>query len=289
MQRSRAAAAALAAALALSGAAPSAAAPPPGLDELIASGRAGRWDTLAIGETVARFGLALEGAPYLEKTLEGPGPEVCRVTTAGYDCVTFMELSLALARVLHAAPGDSVPDADDVIAAITATRYRAGRLDGYLSRLHYTSEWIADNAARGIVADVTIEAGGSPLALAVGFMSSHPGLYPALRDSAALRDSMRAIESRINRAPRAVIPRERVRAIESRLRTGDLVAIATAIPGLDYSHTGVIVREGPRARLLHASSKLGRVTLDQPLGDYLAAAPRHVTGITIARPQPLRR
>src|SRR4029079_14531298 len=64
---------------------------------LLAMARAQRWDTLAIGETVARFGRALEGTPYIEGTLEGPGPERCRVTVDGFDCVTFMETALDLA------------------------------------------------------------------------------------------------------------------------------------------------------------------------------------------------
>src|SRR6185503_3904966 len=132
---------------------------------------------------------------------------------------------------------------------------RGGRLDGYLSRLHYTSEWIADNIAKGVLEDVTPSLGGVPFPLRVDFMSRHPERYPALRDNPALADSMRDIERRINSTRRTHVPRDRVTAIERKLRSGDLVAITTSLWGLDYAHTGIIIREGAKARLLHASSK----------------------------------
>ena len=195
-----------------------------------------------------------------------------------------METALNLARTTQAAAGLE-PMPGDVTNAITYTRYRGGQLDGYLSRLHYTSEWIADNVAKGVIEDVTPSIGGEPFPLTVDFMSAHPERYPALSESAALTDSMRHIERRINSIPRTYVPRERVAAIERKLRTGDLVAITTtSIHGLDYAHTGLIVREGNGARLLHASSKRGRVTLDDRLGAYLARSARSNTGVTILRP-----
>jgi len=253
------------------------------LERLLSVAHTQHWDTLAIGERVARFGLALEGAPYVEGTLEGPGPEVCRVTTDGFDCVTYMELALNLARTAHTRDGRE-PTPADVTRAVTHTRYRGGRLDGYLSRLHYTSEWIADNVARGVLEDVTPSLGGVPFRLNVGFMSAHPERYPALRDHPSLADSMRLIERRINSTRRTHVPRDRVTAIEGKLRTGDLIAITTSIAGLDYAHTGVVVREGGGARLLHASSKRGRVVLDDRIGAYLARAPRSSAGISVLRP-----
>jgi hypothetical protein len=255
------------------------------VESLLAVAHAQRWNTLAIGERIARFGRTLEGTPYVERTLEGPGPEVCRVRTDGFDCVTFMETALDLARATHATGGRE-PTVEDVRSAVTYTRYRGGRLDGYLSRLHYTSEWIADNLEKGVLEDVTPSLGGVPFPLRVGFMSAHPERYPALRDNPALVDSLRGIEHRINTTRRTHVPRDRVAAIERKLRTGDLVAITTAIPGLDYAHTGLIVREGSRARLLHASSKGGRVMLDDPIGVYLARAPRTSIGITVLRARP---
>jgi hypothetical protein len=149
------------------------------IESLLAQARARRWDTLAIGERVARFGLALEGTPYRDATLEGPGPEVCRITTDGLDCVTFMELSLALGRVAGT-NGAELGSASEVRDAVTFTRYRRGRLTDYTSRLHYTGEWITDNVTKGVVEDVTSSLGGEICPFHVGYMSAHPERYPAL-------------------------------------------------------------------------------------------------------------
>lgn len=272
------------------------------LEDLLARASAARWDTLAIGERIARFGRALEGTPYLDGTLEAPGPEACRVTTAGFDCVTFMELCLDLARVTGpAGPGAASGGAgvdraertaaatpDDVRAAVTFTRYRGGRLADYTSRLHYTSEWIADNVAKGVVEDVTASLGGADCAAAVNFMSRHPDAYAALEAHPAFVDSMRRIEEGVSALPRRCIPSDRVAAAEAGFRTGDLVAIATSVEGLDYAHTGIIVRDAEGVpRFMHASSKHGRVVLDGRLSEYLAGAPRSFTGVTVVRPREL--
>lgn len=195
-----------------------------------------------------------------------------------------METALNLARVARMSRSISDSGEADLVDAVTFTRYRGGHLDGYASRLHYTAEWIADNVAKGVVKDVTPALGGVRLPVRVGFMSAHPELYPALRENLALVDSMRASERRINSIPRTFIPRNRVAAIEPRLRTGDLIAIATSASGLDYSHTGLIVRGGRSARFLHASSARGRVMLDESISRYLARGPKSNTGITVLRP-----
>ena len=135
---------------------------------------------------------------------------------------------------------------------------------------------------------MTPSLGGVPFPLKVDFMSKHPERYPALRDNPALADSMRDIERRINSTRRTHVPRDRVTAIERKLRSGDLVAITTSLWGLDYAHTGIIIREGGEARLLHASSKYGRVMLDDRIGAYLARAPRSSIGMTVLRPKSVR-
>jgi hypothetical protein len=117
-------------------------------------------------------------------------------------------------------------------------------------------------------------------------MSSHPDRYAALAGHPDRVDEMRAIEQRLNASTVYVLPKDQVAAIEARLMTGDLIAIATSIEGLDYSHTGLVYRDADgTARLLHASSTQRRVVLDAPLHEYLAAGPRSQTGITVLRAQ----
>jgi hypothetical protein len=248
------------------------------------------WRERPLAQVVGLFGRALEGTPYVAGSLEAPGEEACRVILDGFDCVTYVETCLALARVVKLRPPGSCPTFDDLREAVAFTRYRAGRPAGYASRLHYTAEWIADNAARGVLEDVTPKLGGVPYPLELSLMSAHPQAYPALRAAPALVDSIRAIERRVSTVPRTYIPRERVADIESRLRTGDIVAVTTSQAGLDYSHVGLVFRDRTgRPRFLHASSARGRVVLDDGVAAYLGRGPRSDTGISVLRPLPVTR
>ena len=68
------------------------------------------------------------------------------------------------------------------------------------------------------------------------------------------------------------------------IQTGDIIALTSAIKGLDITHTGFAIRkEDGRIHLLHASSK-GKVEISElPLADYLQGI-KHNTGIIVARP-----
>src|SRR5437762_1637668 len=103
-----------------------------------------------IGKTAAAVAMELLGTPYVGATLElDDRVESCSVNLLGLDCVTLYETSLCFARMLR---HDGRTPAD-LLREIQFTRYRGGKLDGYLSRLHYTSDWIYDNARKAVVHD----------------------------------------------------------------------------------------------------------------------------------------
>jgi hypothetical protein len=238
-----------------------------------------KWNRLPIGDLMGNIGTLLLGTPYVGGTLEGAGPEICRADLTGLDCVTFFENVLAMARCSKL--GTSSWDA--FIKQITRTRYRDGQLDGYTSRLHYTAEWIENNVAKGVVRDVTPDLGGDVFPIRVSFMSEHPQYYPPLKADTTLVGTMASIERRLATTTRYIVPREKIADIEPLLKTGDIVAIATSKAGLDYAHTGLIVREGSVARLMHASVTKKKVILDVRLSDYIASVKSHI-GVSILRP-----
>jgi hypothetical protein len=238
-----------------------------------------KWNRLPIGDLMGNIGTLLLGTPYVGGTLEGTGPEICRADLTGLDCVTFFENVLAMARCSKL----GTPSWDAFIKQITRTRYRDGQLDGYASRLHYTAEWIENNVAKGIVRDVTPDLGGDVFPIRVSFMSEHPQYYPPLKADTALVGTMASIERRLATTTRYIVPREKIADIEPLLKTGDIVAIATSKAGLDYAHTGLIVREGSVARLMHASVTKKKVILDVRLSDYIASVKSHI-GVSILRP-----
>jgi len=238
-----------------------------------------KWNRLPIGDLMGNIGTLLLGTPYVGGTLEGAGPEICRADLTGLDCVTFFENVLAMARCSKL----GTPSWDAFIKQITRTRYRDGQLDGYTSRLHYTAEWIENNVAKGIVRDVTPDLGGDVFPIRVSFMSEHPQYYPPLKADTALVGTIASIERRLATTTRYIVPREKIADIEPLLKTGDIVAIATSKAGLDYAHTGLIVREGSVARLMHASVTKKKVILDVRLSDYIASVKSHI-GVSILRP-----
>jgi hypothetical protein len=246
--------------------------------------RSEAWHTRPIGEIMGSLGMLLVGTPYVGGTLEGEGPEVCRVDLTGLDCVTYFENTLCMARIIQ----KQKYTYEDLIAEITRTRYKDGVLDGYASRLHYTSAWIDDNVEKGTVLDVTSELGGVPFAPNVHFMTEHPEYYPPLKNDTLMVQRILVQEVLVNVRPRTYIPKDDIRAIEDRVKTGDIIAITTSKDGLDYAHTGLAYRDDKGVtRLLHASTQKKKVTLDRSISEYVSSVKTH-TGITVVRPRDAR-
>ena len=83
---------------------------------------------------------------------------------------------------------------------------------------------------------------------------------------------------------RKVIPTAHIADVADRIQTGDVLAFATSIPGLDVTHTALAYRdERGILRVLHAPLSGGTVEVSRAtLPDYVAAI-RRSTGILVAR------
>lgn len=216
------------------------------------------------------------GTEYKGGTLDISQDEMCVLNLDGMDCVTFFENSLAFTRSSqHKNNFDTFLIKNEIIN----TRYRNNKVDGYLSRLHYSSEWILENTKDGSLIDVTKDLGGIKFSPQLNFMSKNNHLYKYLNDI----DKMKKIEENINSNEFYFIPKENVKKIEGQLNSGDIVFIKTNVKGLDYSHVGIIDKSDGSARLLHASSKNGKVLIDTTISEYLKPH-KTQTGITILRP-----
>ena len=242
-----------------------------------------------LGRTAARVGELAAGTPYEPATLESylraggspSGTEPLTLSLTRFDCVTLVEACLAVARV---ADGNGVPTWEGFGREVERMRYRGGERRGYASRLHYFSEWIADGAQRGLLRDLGAELGGVEEARPLRFMTEHRDSYPALADDAVFRE-IGAIERRLDRRPRRVVPTDRISAAADRIESGDVLAFATAIPGLDVTHAAFAYRDaGGVLRVLHAPLSGGVVEVTRAtLPEYVSAI-RRSTGILVARP-----
>jgi hypothetical protein len=238
------------------------------------------------GDLVAAIGESFVGTAYVPGTLEVGAPERLVVELEGLDCVTFVETALTLARLVRHSPEAVAEEAAfrrRYAEILTELRYRGGHLDGYPSRLHYFSDWIADNQRMGSVADVTEGLGGRIDEEAIDFMSTHAEAYPALADPAAL-EAIRAIEAELATRPRRFVPQDEVGAAVERIATGDIIAATSTVAGLDIAHTGIAVWRDGELRLLHAPLVGEAVELSEtPLAERLLRIPSQ-DGIMVARP-----
>ena len=236
------------------------------------------------GSDVLFYARKLKGLPYVAATLEKADPERLVVNLRELDCTTLVETVLALAKTRR----EGQTDFASYCANLEKLRYRAGRMDGYLSRLHYFSWWLHDNIDCGYVSEVALPDGmGTPLVVKNHYMSRHADKYEMLRRHPEWTDSIAAMERATNGPDgaylaegRTALPHERLNTIED----GDVIAIVTTKDGLDYSHLGFAVwgKDG-KLHLLNASSIHHKV-VEEPktLRQYLAEHPSSV-GIRLLR------
>jgi hypothetical protein len=147
-----------------------------------------------LGRAVARVGELSLGSPYVAGMLDAyareggdPRSEPLTLDLSRFDCVLLVEGCLAVARAAHGQGRWS-----DFAREVERMRYRGGVRNGYASRLHYFSEWIYDNARRGMLRDLGAELGGTRDERPLRFMTEHRSAYPALRDDATFQGHRRA-------------------------------------------------------------------------------------------------
>jgi hypothetical protein len=242
-----------------------------------------------LGRSATRVGELAAGTPYEAATLEAylhaggtpPGREPLTLSLSRFDCVTLVEACLAVARL---AGGEDRPTWEAFGREVERMRYRGGARRGYGSRLHYFSEWIADGEQRGLVEDLGTRLGAVEDSRPLRFMTEHRASYPALADDGVFRE-IAAMERERDGHPRRLIPTARIPEVAGRIDTGDVLAFATAIPGLDVSHAAFAYRDAQGVlRVLHAPLSGGVVEVTRAtLPEYVGAI-RRATGILVARP-----
>jgi hypothetical protein len=257
-------------------------------DRILAKAVAGKWDKLPIGQAMGKIAMEFEGTPYVGFTLElSKDREVCAVNLNGLDCVTFFEDTLDFARMLK--KGGRTPEA--LLAEVTYTRYRGGRLTDFTSRLHYTTDWFYDNQQKGVVHILTPDLpGAAPFTERVGIMSARPKNYPQLVAHPEMVPVLHKIETEINArnaASMKYIPMSKLPEAETLLQTGDIIAVCGHERGIDIPHTGLIYKDDAGVPHFMDASSLKRnmkVTLEPgPVSKALNWSPK-LTGAMFARP-----
>ncbi len=233
----------------------------------------------SLGQILQTLAEQFLGAPYVAGLLDQSTSEKLVLSLQDFDCVLFVESILGLAKTAMAAD----PTPQTFAQQVQNLRYRHGEVNGYCSRLHYFSDWIVDNQRKGLVMDLSAQLGSIPLNKTLNFMSSHRQSYPQLMASDRDYQCIVETESKLNQETLYYIPTEQIAGIYSQLQPGDIVAIATAVPGLDVTHTGLVypMPDG-NIGLIHAAPNRG-VIIAGDLQSYVSRVEEAI-GIMVARP-----
>ena len=230
-------------------------------------------------ELVVEAGKVLMNTPYVANTLEIT-PEQLIINLRELDCTTFAENCLALARTSKS----TNPSFDTFKKELQLIRYRNGEIDGYPSRLHYFSDWIADNDAKQLVKSVSGSISNIKFDKTINFMSHHPDSYKAIANNAVNLAAIDKQEKKLTRSEKYYIPTEKIESLKNLLKDGDIIGITTNVEGLDITHVGIIIFKGDELHFIHASSKAEKVIIsEETLYDYLSNR-NSTTGIMVARP-----
>lgn len=234
-----------------------------------------------VNERIMYFAKSFTGTPYKGGTLDAGMNESLIVRTDSLDCTTYVEtvLALYLSSLKDNIGYGGFKDALQLI------RYRNGVINGYTSRLHYFSDWVADNIKKGILREVTCNGQCETRHLSLDYMTTHSGLYRQLRLDTSLVSGMKLVERYWKEYDMPYIPKKYLRSgiSEHDIMNGDVIALTTNIEGLDVLHLGFAIWIDRELHLLHASSLHEKVIIDSlSLYDYLKDRKKHI-GIRVIR------
>ena len=224
------------------------------------------------------FAKKMLGTPYVAGTLDVNNEETLVVHLDKVDCTTLVETVLALAITNR----QGKQNFEAFKEALMLVRYRDGHLAGYSSRLHYFSDWIKNNEAKGLVRECTSDTKISLSSkLSLNFMSTHSDSYLPMKKDTSLISQVALFEKAWQGVEVRFIPKEKLNQSpnELKIKNGDILAITTNIKGLDVVHVGFAYWKQGKLHLLHASSVAGKVIMDnQSLYDYSKNKKAH-TGV----------
>lgn len=213
------------------------------------------------GRQVEHLSAGFLGLPYVASPLSGSPTqdEVLVNDLVRVDCFTLLDFVETLRRSVDLTHFDQT---------LLQVRYQGSELS-YRSRHHFFSAW--GDANQPHLRDVTAEVAGPRLLRLEKTLNRK-------QDGGLWLEEIPTQQRELAYLPTAALDGVPL----DRLQTGDYVGIVSLLPGLDVSHTGILVWREGTLYLRHASSRAstGKV-LDEPLLPYLQDKP----GLVVLRPQ----
>lgn len=230
------------------------------------------------------FARKLLGLPYVAHTLEVNRRERLVVNLRQLDCTTYVENVVALTMCARQKAYTFNAFCDN----LRTIRYRGGSVPHYVKRLHYFTDWIEDNTAKGLCREV--QAPVPPFTavqdINVYYMSTYPEKYKMLKDNPEYVPQIAETEKALNKKSFRYVPKSAVKnttLLRYTIKDGDILALTTTLKGLDIQHVGFAVWHDDGLHLLNASS-LRRKVVEEPLTLYsYLQRQRTMTGVRVVR------
>lgn len=234
---------------------------------------------LGINELITKAAIMRLETPYVASTLERGEKEELYVNINETDCILFVESCLALAQT--AISGDTTYT--NFCKKIQDLRYRNGVVDGYPSRMHYTSEWLLQAEKNGYLSEQSKEIANTPLNQKFSYMTEKSDSYKHLKGNAANIAKIKKAEDYLNAHEYWYIPNDQIAKYAHKLQTGDIFGFCTSTKGLDLSHVGIVYWDNGRLTFIHASYGEKKVVIETKTLEEYAKSGKSTIGIRVAR------
>jgi Protein of unknown function (DUF1460) len=207
--------------------------------------------TTDLAERIERISESFLGRSYVEGSLGGGPdlPEEFSVSLEAFDCVTYIEIVLALVLA---------GTTEEFINRLREIRYEGGRVD-WFHRNHYMTDWARNNEQRGFIANVTT---GTANFEKTCTLSLIPGLP-------------------VRAATFHYVPNRSLAEVAGQVDTGDLILFVSTRETLDVFHAGLLVKRDAQILLRHAT-RTANAVIEQDLGEFMSK--NEMEGFVLLRP-----
>ncbi len=231
-----------------------------------------------INDIVIWVGKKFLDTEYVGGVLDENDNEILTINLQELDCLTFVETCSVLARLVK----QKELTFDKYLPTLKKIRYRNGEVSGYLSRIHYFSDWLYENEKSGYMKRLSKEIANTKIDNNVFFMSKNSDKYIHL-DNDSLIEGSKKIEDEISKREYYYIPENEIDKHKDKIKNGYIIGITTNVEGLDIAHTGIAIYKGKELHLLHASSKGKKVEISEKTLQKMLNDNKIQTGIMIAK------
>lgn len=145
-------------------------------------------------------------------------------------------------------------------------------------RIHYFTDALFQLESKGLLENIGAY-NGEPIDKKIHFISGNKKQWSAIKNWIKIK----VIEESMSSRPRYFYPLDRMEDYKLYAKTGDIVALATDVAGLDVSHCGYITFRNDSLLFSHASSVKKKVVIEEDLCNYLSKR-TSITGIYVYRP-----